>query len=70
MNDFDSGGAIAEEEEEVAALLGVAKSRNGFVAGLPAIILVGCCCKACFNGSEKAVMYSTGWSICSHIWVD
>ena len=43
MKDFDNGGAI-EEEEEAETLLVVAKSRIGFVAGFPAIILVGCGC--------------------------
>ena len=47
MKDFDNGGAIEEEEAAADTLLAVAKSRNGFVAGFPAIILVGCdcCCK-------------------------
>ena len=47
MKDFDKGGEIDEEEREAAdALLWVARSRNGFVAGFPEIILVGwdCCC--------------------------
>ena len=55
MNDFDNGGAIAEEEvDEGATTLGVvARSRNGFVAGFPAIILVACCCcKGCFDMSD------------------